>query len=73
MEEYTLDNLTEYTLISDINEMDRIAEVAGGYVEDLCTPDEPHYEMRKLVEYCKNNRKQPYQLSEIELERFLVK
>ena len=53
--------------------MDRIAEDAGGYVEDLCTPDEPHYEMRKLVEYCKNNRKQPYQLSEIELERFLVK
>ena len=68
-----MDKLTEYTLISDINEMDRIAVDAGGYVEDLCTPDEPHYEMWKLVEYCKNNRKQPYQLSEIELERFLVK
>lgn len=58
--------------LKEMNELDRAAEKAGGYVSPVFSPT-THYNYRKIVEHCKANKIDPRDMTIRELEKFIAK
>ena len=57
--------------IEKMRELDDAAEQAGGYVAPLPGPSQ-HYNYRKMLEYCKEKKMDPLDLTLRELHQFLI-
>ena len=53
-----------------MSEIDDAAERAGGYVVD--TPIAEHYDYRKMIKYCRENDKEPTELTQEEIKQFVI-
>lgn len=52
-------------------ELDEAAEKAGGYVSNILGKD-THYNLRKLISYCKEKGIEPADLTLRELSKFIL-
>lgn len=56
---------------SKICELDELAEKAGGYVSNITSKD-THYDLHKLINYCKKKGIEPADLTLRELNNFII-
>lgn len=62
--------MSEKDLIA-MRELDEAAEKAGGYVSTL-SPQDIHYDYRKIAKYCKEKGIEPIDLTIRELNTFII-
>lgn len=55
-----------------MEELDELAEEAGGYVMPIGHADDVHYNYRAILNYCKQQGKEPIDLTIREMQQFVV-
>ena len=56
----------------NICELDDIAEEAGGYVDSTGSVSDIHYDYRAIIEFCRNQGREPADMTIRELQQFII-